>query len=164
MIITFFLPLSQCGINKSGVEPALVAGENYVGSASPKITQSISNENSGGYYNIPYEMFSTGDLSSWPIFFSFFWPLPFLIYSYFGRRQVILAGLTMVEPFVVVGSGYMVWAISTFGDILFAGYLALAAILSYFVTSCYDNYILIYSFIKKKRGEQDAGAAQINSS
>ena len=60
----------------------------------------------------------------------------------------------MVEPLVLIGSGYMVLAISTLGDILFAGCLALGAILSYFIASCYDNYILIKSFIKIKKGEQ----------
>lgn len=158
LIITFFLPLSRCQMKKVEVQQAPVAavGEDCKVIDSPKITQSSPNEESGNGYNIPYKMFSAGELLSWLMLLSFFWPVPVLTYFYFVKRKVILTGLTMVEPLVCIGSGYMVLAISTMGDILFAGCLALGAILSFFIASCYDNYVLIKRLIKNKKGEQDS--------
>ena len=157
LIITFFLPLSRCEMKKVEVQqaPFSVEGKDNIAVNSSKITESSSNEKSDSDKNIPYKMFSAKKLISWLMLLSFFWPIPLLLYFHFGKSKTILAGLTLVEPLACIGSGYMVWAISTFGDILFAGYLALGAILIYFIASCHDNYVLIKRFIKNKKGEQE---------
>jgi hypothetical protein len=158
LIVTFFLPLSRCEMRKVEVQQAPLAavGQNSKVIDPPKISPSNSDEESNNGYNIPYKMFSAQELLSWLMLLSFFWPVPVLMYFYLGKRKAILTGITVVEPFFCIGAGYMVWAISTLGEILFAGCLALGAIISYFIASCYDNYIMIKRIIENKRGEHFA--------
>ena len=61
-------------MKKVGVQavPVSAVGEDREAIASPKITQSSSNEKSGNGCNIPYKMFSAGELLSWLMLFSFF--------------------------------------------------------------------------------------------
>jgi hypothetical protein len=166
LILTFFLPLSRCEMKKIEVQqaPAVAVGEDRKVIDSPKIMRSganeemdtSSNKESNKGYNIPFRMFSSSELLSWLMLLSFFWPVPVLTLFHFEKRKIILLGLTVTDPLVCIGSGYLIWAISTLGDILFGGCLALGAILSYFFASCYDNYFLIKQLIKNKKGEQDS--------
>ena len=153
LAITFFLPLSRCEkkIGEVEVPPAPFVNEDSTFVDSHKLTSPIPNDKLNPDYNIPYEYFNIKEISSWLIFISFFWPLLFIFYFHFGKRKQLLKVLTMVEPFACIGSGYMVWAISSLGTILLAGFLAFGAILSHFISSCFDCFFLLRELIRNKR-------------
>ena len=84
--------------------------------------------------------------SGWPGFFvllAFSWPLPVLLYYKFGKHNKIKTVLMILEPFFCLWSGYIVYLIVHFGSPTIPGYVALSAIVAYFLAATALAHVII---------------------
>ncbi len=150
LLITFFLPLSKCTVKKPVFPVPAVPGisdQTFDKNIQPKDTKSETQTT----YNIPYKDYRISDPYSWIILICFIWPLPVLAYCIYGSRKRIVDFLKFVEPIACLGSGYVVGCISFMGDIMYGGYLAIVSIISYFMVSCHDVFILIRQYLRSQK-------------
>ena len=152
-MITFFLPISRCAVGKVTVyeQPPVLIGSEIIKEDRPiQNTESTQGDNNAGY-NYPYKWTALDELDYWVNFLSFFWPIPILTYCWVGKKHKIITSLKFAEPFLCLGSSYIIASLSFFGEIMYGGYLALASITSYFIASCIDTLFTIRNMIKDKR-------------
>ena len=58
-------------------------------------------------YYYPFKLFKPRNFSNWIFIYSFFWPIPILLYRYFGKRRRIQTILWISEPVFVLGALYL---------------------------------------------------------
>jgi len=79
----------------------------------------------------PLESFSVREIGSWLALLVFVWPWPVLAYWFRGTRGSLKRLIWMTEPLLSIGSGYVVWSVSSLGTRAAGAYLALAANAAY---------------------------------
>lgn len=130
LLVAMFLPLSRC----SRSEPA------------PK--KEIVYE-----YTYSWSHFDYRDPSSTLPVIAFLWPLPIVLYDIFGKKQWLKTFLSWLEPLLAVGSGYLLYLRTMFGELLFGGYVAYIALSAYFLVSIIALFGRVYNYFKLKRGK-----------
>lgn len=138
LCITFFLPLSQCQMNKLKMSTTLDTGEQI--SQAVDNSQPAVDEKPRYSYNIPARMFSPTDLFSWILLLAFVWPLLFWATLHVNTKKKVAGLLNILEPFACLGSAYVAYSLAYLGEILIGGYLALGSVAAYFFSSCYELY------------------------
>lgn len=113
----------------------------YVGPDGKEVSAGSEDRPTTAYREIqekhyPLESFSVREIGSWLTLLAFVWPWPILVYWFRDTQwRVANRGLTrlvsLAEPLLSVGSGYVVWATSSLGTRAFGAYLALAANAAY---------------------------------
>lgn len=138
LFVTFFLPLSQCQKSHYKIVPQTSAetGETI---ASRVEEVPLAADTAPEYsYNIAAEMFEPADVFSWLVLLAFTWPLLFWAWQIRDKRSRTGFIMNALEPLACIGSGYITWNLSFLGDILIWGYLSMASVLTYFLSSCYE--------------------------
>jgi len=74
-----------------------------------------------------WEGLSWRDASSWMAVVAFLWPLPMLAYGLRSRSQRVTRVSLWLEPVLVAGSTYLIWAISSIGQRAAGAYVGLSA-------------------------------------
>jgi hypothetical protein len=103
-------------------------------------------------YVIAYKAIDLHDPPTLFFLLIFFWPIPILLFDCFGRPAKLISVLKILEPIGCFCSGYIIiWATFIFGDALFAGYMATASIVCYFLVSFFDAGLIIKDSMNKRR-------------
>ena len=159
LFITFFLPLSECTKKIVMAETDIVPYDSVTESDYQKddevegtIKEQLSNIESSAIVepHVPYKLIEIDDYYTWLIPLAFMWPLLVIYLFYSLKRKKFIFWVKIIEPFAALGSAYVILGIVFFGEILFAGYFAIASIVSYFLASCYDLFTILRS---KKQNE-----------
>ena len=127
LLISLVLPLSQCNYDiRDASEPKTERWK-------------LENQVKGGP-DTQVKYFYAGDHMSWDwggllILLAFVWPLPVLIYRRYGESRKFNTILLLLEPVFCLWSATVVYAIVHFGSPTYPGYLALLAVVAYFLAA-----------------------------
>ena len=128
LMATFFLPLSRCYYVKLSVDRP-----------QPTIFEDAATGAPRDYEDIyAYQKFQVGKFQSWAVLVAFAWPILLAALWVVGPR--VSRALLPVEPLACVGSGIVLTSLLDADRILWGGYLAMFALLGYFVVSVAQFY------------------------
>ena len=128
LMATFFLPLSRCYYVKLSVDRP-----------HPTIFEDATTGAPREYEdNYAYRKFQVGKLQSWVVLAAFTWPLLLVALWIVGPR--VSKALLPVEPLACMGSGIVLASLLDADRILWGGYLAMFALLGYFIVSIAQFY------------------------
>ena len=135
LIIMSVLPLSKCSYDISSRK-------------DPQVSQQQVKKQKQGQQDEHIKYFYARDFvdPSWLGFFvllAFTWPLPVLLYYKFGKHNKTKTALMILEPFFCLWSGYIVYSIVHFGSPTIPGYVALSAIVTYFLAATALAHVII---------------------
>ena len=140
LLASFFMPLSSCGVKLAG--PLELGTEEQ-----PRLRLVERDEPVVSY---AYELFQIDDYESWLFPLAFVWPIPLLLYQRFGRPKV-KGVLTFLGLLLCVGSVFMLVIVVFFEEPLYGVYVALVAIVSYFLASIVEAYLIVRQYIAERK-------------
>ncbi len=128
LLAAFFMPLSRCYY----IKPP--PGSIEVLETTNQVSESVQS-----YHDVyAYRTFRAEKVRSWGILLAFTWPLLLMVLSLVAPK--IGTALLPVEPFACVGSGIVLATLLDADRILWGGYLAILALLGYFLTATAHFY------------------------
>lgn len=89
----------------------------------------------------------------WLVLLSFSWPLVILSARWKSRKIGKLQMTQWLEILLCLGSGYIFWTISSFGERLFGAYIALSGLALYLIAAARDT---IQSAVRKRHTRQNS--------
>ncbi len=135
LIIMSVLPLSKCNYDISSKTESQVSQQQV-----KKQKQGQQDEQFKYFYVID---FVDPGWSGFFVLLAFTWPLPILLYYKFGKHNKTKTVLMTLEPFFCLWSGYIVYLIVHFGSPTIPGYVALSAIVAYFLAATALAHVII---------------------
>jgi hypothetical protein len=111
LMVSFFLPLSYCRRIDGSINETYAFEEAYKAMVSVELFYFIS------------------------IILAFTWPILFVLYYVYGKKNIIKMSLRFLEPFLCLGSFFVVLLLSSFGNLASGGYTALTSLISYFFSA-----------------------------
>lgn len=141
------MPLSSCEVK--------VVGEAFELRAEERVRLRLVKRDEPAV-TYAYEIFEVNDYESWLVPLTFFWPVPFLLYQRFGRRTKVKGSLTFLGLLLCACSVGMLVVIVFFEDPLYGVYVALVAIVSYFLASVVEAYLIVRRYIATRKSRATA--------
>jgi hypothetical protein len=134
ILCSLALPLSRCARYRA---------------ESEKTNDVTKNEAVEFEYKYAKDWFVLTEWQGWLAVFSFSWPL-IVILGRWRFRKIGVSQVTLwTEILLCLGSGYMIWALSSFGERLFGAYVALSGIALYLIAALRDTIQLIVRHIQR---------------
>jgi len=138
ILITFFLPLSECHL----FEKQLEEGDKIL---SVEVDKKV---NKSDRYVIPCKMFKINDVSSWLLLLVFSWPILFTLIETIKYRKIkngtiILSPLFCSITIFYIGQAFIV------GDPLYGGYLWMASIVILTIISANEFIALVKKYTNR---------------
>lgn len=123
LLVAFFLPLSQCSVREiktpdTASVPTVAVTYAYATYEDPLPTAVLS-------------------------YAGFLWPLAFAIAGLLRSQVLRRRGVAPIEMLLCVGSGYVLYALATWGETRYGAYIAATAIGLYFVSASADVAIRV---------------------
>ncbi len=123
ILCSLALPLSRCG---------------HYSAESENVTAAAKDEPVGFDYMYPKDWFDLTDWQGWVALFSFSWPL-IVIFGRWRSRKIRESRITpWTEIVLCLGSGYVIWSISSFGERLWGAYVVLSGMALYLTAAVRD--------------------------
>lgn len=139
VLFSLVLPLSRC--ERKAI---VLKGES--------ITM-MKNEPVSFSYRYAKDWFVLREWQGWLTLSTFSWPLMMLLIRWRSRIREFQATL-WVEILLCLGSGYVIWALSSFGERLVGAYVALTGIGLYLIAGVRDSIRSVLRYLQTRETEQ----------
>jgi hypothetical protein len=126
VLFSLFLPLSRC--ERKPI--VLKDGKITIVEKNGPVTFS---------YHYPRDWFVLTEWQGWLALFTFSWPLMMLLIRWRSRKIREFQATQWVEIILCLGSGYMIWKLSSIGERLSGAYVALSGIGLYLIAAVKDS-------------------------
>ena len=139
--VSLFLPLSRCER-----KPIVLNGEDH---SSAEFAAPV-------HYSYTYakDWFQLSDWTGWVAMLSFAWPLILLILVWQSPKEREHRALPWVEILLCMGSFFVIWNLSSFGERRYGAYLALAGLVIYLLGAVIEPIGWITVFIRERFGNK----------
>ena len=105
-------------------------------------------------YRYAKDWFVLTEWQGWLTLFTFSWPLMMLLIKWRSRRIRESQATQCVEILLCLGSGYVIWALSSFGERLVGAYVALTGIGLYLMAAVGDSIRSGLRYFQTRETEQ----------
>ncbi len=105
-------------------------------------------------YRYAKDWFVLTEWQGWLTVFTFSWPLMMVLIKWRSRRIRESQATQWAEILLCLGSGYVIWALSSFGERLVGAYVALTGIGLYLMAAVRDSIRSVLRYLQTRKTEQ----------
>lgn len=102
-------------------------------------------------YRYPLQIFEPRNFLTWLFIYSFFWPIPILLYRRRGKQKIIKTILWLSEPLFVLGALYLSISETIFNTPAIGQKISFAANSGYGLAWAYELIKKLILFLKNKK-------------
>ncbi|MBN1833257.1 MAG: hypothetical protein JW896_14225, partial [Deltaproteobacteria bacterium] len=105
-------------------------------------------------YTYAKDCFVLTEWQGWPSLFSFSWPLIVLLGRWRSSKIRESQVTQWMEILLCLGSGYVIWALSSFGQRLFGAYVVLSGMALYLIAAVRDPIHSVARYMQTRKTER----------